>query len=85
MSKVMRAIDAKSFIIGVLSAVIVCMVMGASATQEGWDTQQEWQIISVTGYGASIEMVGREGMEPFAVTDETKGSGKMVYFRYPKK
>ena len=29
MSKVMRAIDAKSFIIGALSAVIVCMAMGA--------------------------------------------------------
>ena len=29
MSRVMRAIDAKSFIIGVLSAVIVCMAMGA--------------------------------------------------------
>jgi len=29
MSKVMRAIDAKSFIIGVLTAVIVCMAMGA--------------------------------------------------------
>ena len=29
MSKVMRAIDAKSFIIGVLSAVIVVMAMGA--------------------------------------------------------
>ncbi len=29
MSKVMRTIDAKSFIIGVLSAVVVCMAMGA--------------------------------------------------------
>ena len=29
MSKVMRSIDAKSFIIGVLSAVIICMAMGA--------------------------------------------------------
>ncbi len=29
MSKVMRSIDVKSFIIGVLSAVIVCMAMGA--------------------------------------------------------
>ena len=29
MSRVMRTIDTKSFIIGVLSAVIVCMAMGA--------------------------------------------------------
>ena len=34
MSKVMRVIDAKSFIIGVLSAVIVCMAMGAGSNEK---------------------------------------------------
>ena len=34
MSKVMRAIDAKSFIIGVLSAVVVCVVMGTARIKD---------------------------------------------------
>ena len=34
MSKVMRTIDAKSFIIGVLSAVVVCVVMGAARIKD---------------------------------------------------
>ena len=34
MSKVIRAFEPKSFIIGVLSAVIVCMAMGAGSNEK---------------------------------------------------
>lgn len=43
MSRVIRAIDAKSFIIGVLSAVIVVMAMGAQFSISAEATRGEWR------------------------------------------
>ncbi len=83
MSKVIKAIDAKSFIIGVLSAVVVVMAMGAGAIQKGWDYEQKWQIDAVE-WNKSNERV--QGMEPFAVTNPTSaGNSKaVVWYRLPR-
>ena len=45
MSKVMRAIDAKSFIIGVLSAVVVCMAVGAGSNEKKNSNSYEIKIL----------------------------------------
>ena len=45
MSKVMSAIDAKSFIIGVLSAVVVCMAMGAGSNEKKNSNSYEIKIL----------------------------------------
>ena len=45
MSKVMGSIDAKSFIIGVLSTVIVCMVMGAGSNEKKNSDTYEIEIV----------------------------------------
>lgn len=65
MSKIMRAIDAKSFIIGVLSAVIVCMAMGAT---------MQTHTVTVTRRHYEGE-VAIDGL-PFAVED-----GKIYFFK----
>ena len=63
MSRVMRAIDAKSFIIGVLSAVVVVMAMGAK--MQGGTSK-----ISRRNFEHDVEIAGI----PFAVED-----GKIYY------
>jgi len=65
MSKVMRSIDAKSFIIGVLSAIIVCMAMGASM-------QRHTVTVARQHYEGEVAIDGL----PFAVED-----GKIYFFR----
>ena len=45
MSKVMGSIDAKSFIIGVLSTVIVCMAMGAGSNEKKKSNTYEIEIV----------------------------------------
>ena len=64
MSKVMRSIDAKSFIIGVLSAVIVFMAMGA--TMQGHTVT-----VARRHYDGEVVIDG----QPFAVED-----GKIYFF-----
>ena len=83
MPKVIRAIDAKSFVIGVLSAVVVVMAMGAGAIQRGWDAEQKWKIDAIE-WGKSNERV--KGMEPFAVTNPTSAdnSKAVVWYRSPR-
>ena len=65
MSKVMRTIDAKSFIIGVLSAVIVCMAMGATM-------QTHTVTVARRHYEGEVAIDGL----PFAVED-----GKIYFFK----
>ncbi len=83
MSKVMRSIDAKSFIIGVLSAVVVVMVMGAGESKWEWDYEQKWKIDAIE-WGKSNERA--KGSEPFAVTNPTSaGNSKaVVWYRRPR-
>ena len=79
MSKVIRAIDAKSFIIGVLSAVVVAMAMGAAlndnkinivhAPLNSLDPQS---IPGGDAVGYAESLTGT----PFAISD-----GKVYYYR----
>ena len=62
MSKVMGSIDAKSFIIGVLSAVIVCMAMGAGSNEKKKSNTYEIEIVE-KDIPAGYDVVG--------VNDET--------------
>jgi hypothetical protein len=65
MPKVMRSIDTKSFIIGVLSAVIIVMAMGAT-------TQTEAVTVGRRHYEGEVSIDGI----PFAVED-----GKIYFIK----
>ena len=80
MSKVMRTIDAKSFIIGVLSAVVVCMAMGAAKLAvKGrvyvYTCSPIPGLLDDNGRPAECSLPNLGGI-PFAVSD-----GKVYYYK----
>ncbi len=67
MSKVMRAIDAKSFIIGVLSAVVVVMAMGAQFSISKESTRREWQ---KRGWANNVPVLNNNVYKPRTVNEQ---------------
>ena len=79
-----KSIDPKSFIIGVLSAIVVCMAMGAvweSDTMKSWDKDQVW-FIHRTTYTNPSKDPKVVGMEPFFVTKMSDGQ-LLYHYRKP--
>ncbi len=84
MSKVMRTIDVKSFVIGALLAVMVGLSMGAGGAVEGDNEEVLWGVITrevgdlfairgAKGFHPAFYIDGKvdpvRGAEPFAVAD----------------
>ena len=88
-----KSIDPKSFIIGVLSTIVVCMAMGADKVKsnwipndlqrKNWDQGQQWAVCSVTAAEWSKREETKKGWEPFAVTKGDKEQIVEVWCRQP--
>ena len=89
MSRVMRTIDAKSFIIGVLSAVIVVMAMGAQRANTNWGRPylSPWVDYEAGGQITKIYQTSSDGVKQVGTVDGTPfgvaGTGILYWKRSP--